>query len=161
MDEKNETDIDEMIITNDIIQDIINNIIYEIENDHPLIRRSKFDDDKIESPTLIVLFGIFLVYIYYIGASLFWTKCYTIPTLANVNSCDMQLALSSSILMLLSGGIYTSLRERKRALKFMFVYEAFYKETMTNSTRRKDRKKISRLSVIEQRAQMVERNSQV
>ena len=73
----------------------------------------------------------------------------------------MQLALSSSILMLLSGGIYTSLRERKRALKFMFVYEAFYKETMTNSTRRKDRKKISRLSVIEQRAQMVERNSQV
>jgi hypothetical protein len=98
MDEKNETDIDEMIITNDIIQDIINIIIYEIENDHPLIRRSKFDDDKIESP---------------------------------------------------------------RALKFMFVYEAFYKETMTNSTRRKDRKKISRLSVIEQRAQMVERNSQV
>ena len=55
MDEKNETDIDEIIITNDIIQDIINNIIYEIENDHPLIRRSKFDDDKIESPTLIVL----------------------------------------------------------------------------------------------------------
>ena len=55
MDEKNETDIDEMIITNDIIQDIINNIIYEIENDHPLIRRSKFDDDKIESPALIVL----------------------------------------------------------------------------------------------------------
>ena len=49
MDEKNETDIDEMIITNDIIQDIINNIIYEIENDHPLIRRSKFDDDRIES----------------------------------------------------------------------------------------------------------------
>ena len=110
---------------------------------------------------VFVTFGIFLVYIYYIGASLFWTKCYTIPTLANVNSCDMQLALSSSILMLLSGGIYTSLRERKRALKFMFVYEAFYKETMTNSTRRKDRKKISRLSVIEQRAQMVERNSQV
>ena len=43
----------------------------------------------------------------------------------------------------------------------MFVYEAFYKETtrMTNSARRKDRKKISRLSVIEQRAQMVERNT--
>ena len=52
---------------------------------------------------VFVTFGIFLVYIYYIGASLFWTKCYTIPTLANVNSCDMQLALSSSILMLLGG----------------------------------------------------------
>ena len=80
-----------------------------------------------------------------IGAGFLWNTCYLIPGLT-VTQCSLELSIYTSLCFLFSASIYTAIRDRKFK-RFLFIHEAVYCQTMTNSHNRRNTSMLNATSV--------------